>query len=160
MKCCLRTELSKGGIGERLFNKINADVNDLSKLKVEFSLYALHVLSKGWEDGLFQETGTLDARRLIYPLCILRKEPSKLRYPMDLQYKALRDKRGIQLHNIDKRHQTVKLIYQNFEKEFHTNLTTHARQRMAKFLLFQEKERIENTLDAFEKATTTRETTA
>lgn len=42
----------------------------MSKLKPEMSVYALHILGKEWEAGIFEEGDTLDARRLAYPLCL------------------------------------------------------------------------------------------
>lgn len=67
---------------------------------------------------------------------------------MDEDYRVLRERRGMQLHDISFKGQMVKLIYQEYERAFHTNLHVHGRTRIARFLTHHQKERIARTLEA------------
>lgn len=178
---CIKTKLQKRCRNKGLYEAIEKDVLAMSALsvrrifhkmeialrfirivhfilflllQVESSIYQHFVIYKRFaskpDDHSWFEKQKMET--FFYPLCGLTHEGTIEAYPMDNDYRQLRNKwkQGTELHDKLKRDNQLKYVMRQHETSWKNNIRTHGYKRICKFLkIFYTNQRVRDTAKAW-----------
>lgn len=119
--------LSKKCKSPILFSAIQDDVEAISSLTVEVSVYMHFKLNKDWANGVFKKIIFLD---YFYAL----KKGGLSKYELDIEYKSLRGRHLKDLHDGSYRSNIFCFAARQYETVFVNNIWIHAYKRLRNFL--------------------------
>lgn len=118
-----------------VFDRINADVTEISDFMVEGSLYAHFCISKELQSERYDATKEMDFYKFFYPLKAIRrvnkKDPNK--YQKDEDYDHIRRRNNLRNYDGDKRTNLIVFAVQQYKTVFVNNVWMHMYNRIRKF---------------------------
>lgn len=119
-------------IEEEVYRRIQDDVQEMSKLLVEFSIYTHYILNKKWANNDFTKVRFLDH---FYVLSAVRNaNMSTKTETMDSEYMRLRVDNINGLHNRSGKSNSIVFAAKQYETSFNNNIWMHAYVRVKRFL--------------------------
>lgn len=141
IKCALKNRC----LNEKVYEKIQKDVEELSNLFIELTLYIKDVLTRQFNNNQYLDQ-PINALDFIYELM----HDSLAKYVIDQHYVDRRANYNMPAHSKKYRGNTIVFMATQYETGFHNNLWMHARSRLKKFFMFfeEDKDIINTTLNA------------
>lgn len=118
-----------------VFERINADVVEISDLMVEASIYAHFCLSKDLQSGQYDVNKKIDFFKFFYSLKIVRRQNKKKpnQYNKDMEYNQIREKYKLRNYDGDKRTNLIVFAVKQYETVFVNNIWMHMYTRVRRF---------------------------